>query len=308
MRAPVQQFRPAPQQAPQFRPPQQPVQQPGFSRPTGSAERSGGPNPGDVGGGSRFNSSRHFGGASSTEPRHFGGTDSGEARHFGESSSGKGRHFGGTGPGEGRRFGGSASGETHHFGAGKDARKVGEIGSPSHPFGGYSNHPASAGGRPFAVNQTGKMGGPSRSPRGAARAAASRVTHETLRRASGGSSYAYGGRTYGSFVESPYAWPEGYSYQPFVVGAFLPAVFWTPNYFVEDYSDYGLAPPPAEFGWIRYGPDLLLINLDNGEIRDRIAGFFEEVGVGAAVAARPVTDPTYYGDPDHLPGDPPPPG
>jgi Ni/Co efflux regulator RcnB len=78
-----------------------------------------------------------------------------------------------------------------------------------------------------------------------------------------------------------------------VVGAFLPAIFWRPEYFVLDWGYYGLWAPPPNAEWIRYGPDLLLIDLDTGAILRVVRGVYVQGG---------------YADPDALPGDPPPPG
>jgi hypothetical protein len=121
-----------------------------------------------------------------------------------------------------------------------------------------------------------------------------------LSRAVGGSSYAYNGRSYSSFDGGGYAWPAGYGYAPLLVGAYLAPIFWQPDYFVLDYGYFGLAPPPPGYAWIRYGPDLLMIQLGGGQIGQVIHGFYYE-------NPRRRWGPAYA-DPDELPGDPPPPG
>jgi hypothetical protein len=81
------------------------------------------------------------------------------------------------------------------------------------------------------------------------------------------------------------------------VGAFLPSVFWNPDYYITDYALYDLAPPPPDFEWIRYGPDLLLINVQTGQIAQSIPGAFDE---GA-----PPPDSGYGPPPDGQYGQPP---
>jgi len=62
--------------------------------------------------------------------------------------------------------------------------------------------------------------------------------------------------------ERPHGWYEHrWSY-----GEFLPALFWTQNYWLADYYDYGLADPPPGFVWVRYGNDALLIDQNTGEV------------------------------------------
>lgn len=109
--------------------------------------------------------------------------------------------------------------------------------------------------------------------------------------------YSYGGRRYARFSAGVYAWPYGYGYTPYYVGAFLPSVFWNPDYYITDYALYDLAPPPPDFEWIRYGPDLLLINVQTGQIAQSIPGAFDE---GA-----PPPDSGYGPPPDGQYGQPP---
>jgi hypothetical protein len=95
-------------------------------------------------------------------------------------------------------------------------------------------------------------------------------------RARNGGFYSYGGRRYARFSAGVYGWPNGYGYRPYSVGAYLPSVFWNPDYYITDYALYGLAPPPPDLQWIRYGPDLLLINVETGQVMQSIPGAFDE--------------------------------
>jgi len=70
-----------------------------------------------------------------------------------------------------------------------------------------------------------------------------------------------------------YAAPyRGWSYRPINRGYQLRPVFWGPNYLI-DYTLYQLARPRAEERWIRYGDDLVLVNVRTGRVlevvRDR---------------------------------------
>ena len=61
-------------------------------------------------------------------------------------------------------------------------------------------------------------------------------------------------------------WPNGYRYQRWTFGMTLPSLFWARDYWINDYSDYGLAYPPPGTVWVRYGNDAVLIDRYSGEI------------------------------------------
>ncbi len=63
-----------------------------------------------------------------------------------------------------------------------------------------------------------------------------------------------------------YRAPSGYSYRRWAYGQMLPSIYWARNYWITDYSDYGLAYPPPGCVWVRYGNDAVLIDEDSGEI------------------------------------------
>lgn len=96
------------------------------------------------------------------------------------------------------------------------------------------------------------------------------------RHSASGRTFSYHGRTFRRFAAPRYRYPYGYRYQRYGVGFFLPRVFWLPDYYVNDYDDYGLGPPPPGFQWIRYGPDILLINLYTGQIAQTVYGAYDE--------------------------------
>jgi Ni/Co efflux regulator RcnB len=71
-----------------------------------------------------------------------------------------------------------------------------------------------------------------------------------------------------------FRYPPGFSYRLWTTGAILPGIFLTPQYFYDGYASLGLAPPPLGFQWVRYGPDLLLVNLHTGRVADTVDGVF----------------------------------
>lgn len=71
-----------------------------------------------------------------------------------------------------------------------------------------------------------------------------------------------------------YRYPPGFAYRRWLSGAILPPVFLSGSYFYDNYGVLGLGPPPPGYRWVRYGPDLLLVNLATGRIADVVDGAF----------------------------------
>jgi len=69
-------------------------------------------------------------------------------------------------------------------------------------------------------------------------------------------------------------YPRGYSYRRWVIGALIPHIFLSNYYYWTDWRALGLLPPPPGYVWVRYGPDLLLVNRYTGRIADVIYGAF----------------------------------
>lgn len=69
-------------------------------------------------------------------------------------------------------------------------------------------------------------------------------------------------------------YPRGYHYRRWNTGLILPSIFLSNSYYFNDWGTLGLYPPPRGFVWVRYGPDLLLVNRRTGRIRDVIYGAF----------------------------------
>ena len=68
------------------------------------------------------------------------------------------------------------------------------------------------------------------------------------------------------FRAAAYHRPRGWYAHRWTFGEVLPALFWAPDYWIDDYVDYGLMPPPPGTVWVRDGSDALLITRDDGEI------------------------------------------
>jgi hypothetical protein len=64
-----------------------------------------------------------------------------------------------------------------------------------------------------------------------------------------------------------WAWvpPPGWSYRPWRYGEYLPRAWLIPDYFIEDWWDFGLPEAPPGYEWIRLGADALLID-DHGQV------------------------------------------
>ncbi len=71
-----------------------------------------------------------------------------------------------------------------------------------------------------------------------------------------------------------YRRPPGYYARRWTWGQVLPNFFWTRDYWITDYYDYDLPPPPFGAIWVRVGDDALLIDQDSGEIIEVDYGVF----------------------------------
>lgn len=71
-----------------------------------------------------------------------------------------------------------------------------------------------------------------------------------------------------------YRYPRGHHYRRWSIGLILPSLFLSTAYYFDNYNNYGIYPPPPGHRWVRYGPDLLLVNTRNGRIDDVLYGVF----------------------------------
>jgi hypothetical protein len=88
--------------------------------------------------------------------------------------------------------------------------------------------------------------------------------------------FNYRGRTFTGVHAAPFAYPSGWEYRRWAVGAALPPVFLTQDYFYPEWAALGLDPPPPGFQWVRYGPDLLLVDVNTGEVAEVVYGVFDD--------------------------------
>jgi hypothetical protein len=82
--------------------------------------------------------------------------------------------------------------------------------------------------------------------------------------------------THRSIYRFRYAAPRqwGYGYRPFYRGAFLQPFFYTSSYWLADPWDYRLPPVSGPYRWVRYYDDVLLVDINTGEVIDTIQDFF----------------------------------
>lgn len=77
----------------------------------------------------------------------------------------------------------------------------------------------------------------------------------------------YGGRYY---------WPHGYTYVRRPIGWAVPAAFLTSAYIYTSWATLGLAAPASSQEWVRYGPDLLLVDRRTNQVVDVRYGVFQQ--------------------------------
>jgi Ni/Co efflux regulator RcnB len=86
--------------------------------------------------------------------------------------------------------------------------------------------------------------------------------------------FLYHGRPFNRVHLAPFVYPPGFAYRRWVIGAALPAVFLASAYYYSGWAALGLPPPQPGFQWVRYGPDLLLVNVTTGQVVDTVYGAF----------------------------------
>jgi len=86
--------------------------------------------------------------------------------------------------------------------------------------------------------------------------------------------FVYHGRPFNPVHVAPFVYPRGWTYRRWVIGAVLPPVFLASAYYYSDWAALGLPPPEPGFQWVRYGPDLLLVDEGTGEVVDVLYGAF----------------------------------
>ncbi|HEX3504715.1 MAG TPA: RcnB family protein [Xanthobacteraceae bacterium] len=86
--------------------------------------------------------------------------------------------------------------------------------------------------------------------------------------------FMYHGRPFNPFHAEAFIYPHGWAYRRWAVGATLPPLFLAPTYYYSNWAALGVPPPQPGFQWVRYGPDLLLVNVGTGQVADVVYGAF----------------------------------
>jgi Ni/Co efflux regulator RcnB len=89
-----------------------------------------------------------------------------------------------------------------------------------------------------------------------------------------GNQFRHRGRSYNRIRGPAFVWPRGWSYRRWSIGALFPSLFLGPAYFYNNYATLGLQAPPPGYAWVRFGPDLVLVNLSTRAIEDVVYGVF----------------------------------
>ncbi|HEY1709022.1 MAG TPA: RcnB family protein [Rhizomicrobium sp.] len=84
----------------------------------------------------------------------------------------------------------------------------------------------------------------------------------------------YHSRWLGRLRAPAFRYPHGYAYRRWYAGQSLPLLFLATPYFFNDYMALGIEAPPPGYVWVRYGPDLLLVDRDTGEIDQVLYGVY----------------------------------
>jgi len=93
----------------------------------------------------------------------------------------------------------------------------------------------------------------------------------------GAQPFGYGGRQYFRYRAAPYRFPGGYygwADHAWRRGEWLPPVFITSGYFINDWYDFGLWQPDYGYQWIRVGADAVLVDLADGQVVDVVPGIY----------------------------------
>lgn len=86
--------------------------------------------------------------------------------------------------------------------------------------------------------------------------------------------FSWRGRYYAQRPGPLFRYPPGYAYRRWAIGAFLPTLFLGSTYFYDDWRGLNIDRPPPGRRWVRYGPDLLLVNTRTRRVEDVIYGVF----------------------------------
>jgi Nickel/cobalt transporter regulator len=129
-------------------------------------------------------------------------------------------------------------------------------GGPPHPMFKPPPHPGPMAG-PHPPGPPGAMGGPHPPPAAFAHPGGPPGVH-----------FSFHGHDFNRVHGNAFIYPPGWAYRRWAVGAALPPLFLARDYWYPDWAALGLEPPPPGAEWVRYGPDLLLVDVTTGQVID----------------------------------------
>ena len=88
--------------------------------------------------------------------------------------------------------------------------------------------------------------------------------------------FLYRGRNLTIVRRPAYVYPRGFGYRRWRAGQLLPLALIAAPFFFLEYEALGLEAPPPGYRWVRYGPDVVLVNVRTREIEDVAYGAIDE--------------------------------
>ena len=86
--------------------------------------------------------------------------------------------------------------------------------------------------------------------------------------------FSWRGRSFSQMRGPMFRYPPGFAYRRWSIGALLPSIFLGTTYYYDDWRGLGIDAPPPGRRWVRYGSDLLLVNVRTRRVEDVIYGVF----------------------------------
>ena len=90
----------------------------------------------------------------------------------------------------------------------------------------------------------------------------------------GASTFTFRGTSHPTVAGPAFLYPPGFAYRRWRIGQRLPRPFLANAYYYDAFADLGLPAPPPGFKWVRFGSDLVLVNLRTGRITEVVYGVF----------------------------------
>ena len=72
--------------------------------------------------------------------------------------------------------------------------------------------------------------------------------------------------TRGGYDRGAYNAPRGYRYRPVSIGYRFQPNYYARDYWINDYASYRLARPAFSQRWVRYGNDVVLVDVRSGRV------------------------------------------